>query len=248
MKGMSNMYNGYQTYPCPYWANTPMNKSDFSKIQLKDYGPQPFVVNIEEATKQNNTFRTALWTGSYLQLTLMSIPVEGEIGLESHPNLDQFIRIEQGQGLVKMGARKDYLDFQERVYDNFAFIIPAGKWHNLINTGYEPIKLYSIYAPPQHPRGTVHVTKADAEAAEQYSPRQTKEFTLNELAQFDGTMGRPAYVAVNGIVYDVSTNSKWSGATHYGLTAGKDLSSQFENCHGVASKLAKLPKVGVLKG
>jgi predicted heme/steroid binding protein/mannose-6-phosphate isomerase-like protein (cupin superfamily) len=235
-----------------------MYNSDFSKIQLKDYGPQPFVVNIEEATKQNNTFRTALWTGSHLQLTLMSIPVGGEIGLESHPNLDQFIRIEEGQGLVKMGDRKDYLDFQKRVYDDFAFIIPAGKWHNLINTGNKPIKLYSIYAPPQHPRGTVHVTKADAEAAEQNrgynyqneqsNPRQTKEFTLSELAQFDGTMGKPAYVAVNGIVYDVSNNPKWSGAAHFGLTAGKDLSSQFESCHGVASKLAKLPRVGVLKG
>ncbi len=252
------MYNAYNTFRCPYWVNTPMNDSAFPKIQLKDYGPQPFVINIEEATKQNTTFRTALWTGSHLQLTLMSIPVGGEIGLEIHPNLDQFIRIEQGQGIVKMGDRKDYLDFQKRVYDDFAFIIPAGKWHNLINTGNNPIKLYSIYAPPQHPRGTVHVTKAEAEAAEEHrgyyyqneqrNPRQTREFTLNELSQYDGTMGKPAYVAVNGIVYDVSGNSKWSGATHYGLTAGKDLSSHFKSCHGVASKLDKLPKVGILKG
>jgi len=119
--------------------------------------------------------------------------------------------------------------------------------------------LYSIYAPPQHPHGTVHVTKADAEAAEEHhngshqnrqkNIRQTKEFTLSELSQYDGTMGKPAYVAVNGIVYDVSTNSKWSGAVHFGLVAGKDLSSQFESCHGDASsKLAKLPKVGILKG
>ncbi|WP_102400295.1 cupin domain-containing protein [Haloimpatiens massiliensis] len=188
------MYNAYQTYPCPYYMNTlwynsdimynaynmyrcpycfdaPMYNSDFPKIQLKDYGPHPFVVNIEEATKQNNNFRTALWTGDHLQLTLMSIPVGEDIGLEIHPNLDQFIRIEEGQGIVKMGDRKDYLNFQERVYDNFAFIIPAGKWHNLINTGNKPIKLYSIYAPPQHPHGTVHVTKADAEAAEQHPPR-----------------------------------------------------------------------------
>lgn len=79
--------------------------------------------------------------------------------------------------------------------------------------------------------------------------RQTKEFTLSELAQYDGTMGKPAYVAVNGIVYDVSGNPKWSGAKHFGLTPGKDLSSQFGSCHGVtSSKLAKLPKVGVLKG
>ncbi|WP_330389510.1 cupin domain-containing protein [Geosporobacter ferrireducens] len=145
-----------------------MHNSDFSKpfTKPKDYGPKPFVVNIEEATKQNNTFRTALWTGSHLQLTLMSINVGEDIGLEIHPNLDQFIRIEEGQGLVKMGDRKDRLDFQEKVYDDFAIIIPAGKWHNLINTGCKPLKLYSIYAPPQHPHGTVHETKAIAETAE----------------------------------------------------------------------------------
>jgi len=135
-------------------------------IKLKDYGPEPFVVNITEVTKQNNTYRTALWTGSHLQLTLMSIKVGEDIGLEVHPSLDQFLRIEEGQGLVQMGDRKDRLDFQEKVYDDFAIIIPAGKWHNLINTGKKPLKLYSIYAPPQHPKGTVHETKAVAEAAE----------------------------------------------------------------------------------
>lgn len=133
---------------------------------LTDYGPEPFVINIDNATKQNNTFRTALWTGRHLQLTLMSINVGEDIGLENHPNLDQFIRIEQGQGLVKMGNRKDGLNFQRRVFDDDAIIIPAGTWHNLINTGNKPLKLYSIYAPPQHPKGTVHKTKADAEAAE----------------------------------------------------------------------------------
>jgi len=102
-----------------------------------------------------------------LQLTLMSINPGEDIGLEIHPDLDQFIRIEQGRGLVKMGDRKDKLDFQANVSDDFAFIIPAGKWHNLINTGNLPLKLYSIYAPPQHPYGTIHATKAIAEAAEE---------------------------------------------------------------------------------
>ena len=74
-----------------------------------------------------------------------------------------------------------------------------------------------------------------------------KEFTLNELAEYDGTSGKPAYVAVNEIVYDVSSISKWKMGKHYGLTAGKDLTSDFENCHGVKSKLEKLSKVGVLK-
>jgi mannose-6-phosphate isomerase-like protein (cupin superfamily) len=134
---------------------------------LTDFGPEPFVVNIEEATIKNNTFRTALWTGSHLQLTLMSIDVGEDIGLEIHPDLDQFLRIEQGQGIVRMGDSKDRLDFEREVYDNFAIIIPAGKWHNLINTGNQPLKLYSIYAPPQHPFGTIHETKEIAMAAEE---------------------------------------------------------------------------------
>jgi mannose-6-phosphate isomerase-like protein (cupin superfamily) len=98
----------------------------------------------------------------------MSIDVGDDIGLEIHPHLDQFIRVEEGQGLVQMGSRKNYLDFQGNVYDDFAFIIPAGKWHNLINTGSKPLKLYSIYAPPEHPHGTVHETKAVAESEEHY--------------------------------------------------------------------------------
>ena len=163
-----SQYSANTAYNCPEVGSTPIYNSNSIRIELKDYGPTPFVININDATKQNNNFRTALWTGNHLQLTLMSIPVRGEIGLENHPNLDQFIRIEEGQGLVKMGDRKDCLDFQEKVYDDYAFIIPAGKWHNLINTGNISIKLYSIYAPPQHPRGTVHATKEEAEAEEQF--------------------------------------------------------------------------------
>jgi mannose-6-phosphate isomerase-like protein (cupin superfamily) len=163
--GITNMPDysyGMNTPP----AYIPMTNQYTGPIRLADYGPAPFAVNIEQAAKQNNNFRTALWTGKHLQLTLMSINVGEDIGLENHPNLDQFIRIEQGQGLVLMGDRKDALDFRAYVGEGSAFIIPAGKWHNLINTGNIPIKLYSIYAPPQHPHGTVHRTKAEAEAAE----------------------------------------------------------------------------------
>jgi mannose-6-phosphate isomerase-like protein (cupin superfamily) len=134
--------------------------------EIKDYGGQPFVVDINEATKQNNTYRTALWTGEHLQVTLMSIDVGDDIGLEVHPNTDQFLRIEEGQGIVQMGDSQDQLDFQVEAYDDFAIMIPAGKWHNLTNTGDKPIKLYAIYAPPEHPFGTVHPTKAAAMAAE----------------------------------------------------------------------------------
>lgn len=131
-----------------------------------DFGPEPLVFNITRATLQNKAFRTVIWTGEHMQLTLMSIPPGGDIGLESHPNLDQFIRLEEGQGIVKMGNSKDDLSYSTNVGEGYAIIVPAGKWHNLINTGKRPIKLYSIYAPPQHPKGTVHLTKADAEAQE----------------------------------------------------------------------------------
>ncbi len=148
----------------------PMYNSNYWRqpSRLIDYGPEPFVINIEEATKQNNNYRTALWTGNNLQVTLMSIRPGGDIGLEVHPDVDQFIRIEQGQAMVKMGDSRYRLDYQRRVFDNFAIMIPAGKWHNVINIGSRPLKLYAIYAPPEHPRGTVHKTKADAEENHSY--------------------------------------------------------------------------------
>ncbi|TDL35490.1 cupin domain-containing protein [Jeotgalibacillus sp. S-D1] len=159
--------SGYGTYPNGMdYRNSYQSNPDW-RIPLKDYGPEPFVVNINEATKQNNTFRTALWTGEHLQLTLMSLNPGEDIGLEMHPNVDQFLRLEQGQGIVQMGKEKNNLTFQRNVSDDFAIIIPAGTWHNLTNTGNTPLKLYSIYAPPNHPFGTVHATKAAAEAAEE---------------------------------------------------------------------------------
>lgn len=132
----------------------------------KDYGPEPTVVNIEKATLQNPYFRAAIWTGEHLQVTLMCIPVGGEIGLETHPHLDQFLRIECGTGLTKMGRSRDSLTMQCKVSSGCAIIVPAGTWHNIVNIGNRPMKLYSIYAPPQHPYGTVHKTKAEADAAE----------------------------------------------------------------------------------
>lgn len=130
-------------------------------IDLRDYGPYPYTVNINEATKQNTNFRTALWTGTYLQLTLMSINPGEDVGLEIHPDVDQFIRIEEGQGLTIMGDSPHDMYFERRVCDDSVILIPAGKWHNLINIGCTPLKLYSIYAPPEHPHGTVHETKED---------------------------------------------------------------------------------------
>lgn len=137
-----------------------------NRIELKDYGKNPFVINIEEAAEQNDTFRTAIWTGDHLQVTVMSINVGEDIGLEVHPNVDQFLRIEEGQGIVQMGNTSDNLTFSTNVYEDYAIMVPAGTWHNLTNTGNKPLKLYTIYAPPEHPFGTVHKTKADAMAAE----------------------------------------------------------------------------------
>lgn len=161
MYNSNDMYgNSYGNYYNPY---NYMNYYNMNPNYIRDYGPEPFVININEATMQNNNFRTALWTGKHLQVTLMSINVGESIGLEMHPDVDQFIRIEQGYGLVQMGNDKNNLNFERKVYDDFAIIIPAGKWHNLTNIGNVPIKLYSIYAPPNHPKGTIHRTKADAE-------------------------------------------------------------------------------------
>lgn len=169
MKGVIYMYYDYRQYPYyPHddrWRDNPHRKYP---PMLKDYGPCPFVINIEEATKRNDYFRLALWTGKYYQLTLMSIDVGSDIGLEIHHDVDQFLRIEQGQGLVLMGNRPDNLTFRAKVSDGYAVFVPAGTWHNLINTGSVPIKLYSIYAPPQHPHGTIHRTKEEAEMEHGY--------------------------------------------------------------------------------
>lgn len=152
-------YPNTMMYNPNLWPPYPNPCIPYNGIELRDYGPEPFVVNINQAAKENQNFRTALWTGCHLQLTLMSINVGEDIGLEIHPDVDQFIRIEQGQGLVQMGDSECCLNFQHYVSDDYAIFIPAGKWHNLINTGNIPLKLYSIYAPPQHPHGTVHVVK-----------------------------------------------------------------------------------------
>jgi mannose-6-phosphate isomerase-like protein (cupin superfamily) len=94
----------------------------------------------------------------------MSINPNDDIGLEVHPDNDQFLRSEEGNGVVVFGSSRDNLYYQQNVYGDYAVFVPAGTWHNIINTGKTPMKIYSIYAPPHHPWGTVHQTKAIAEA------------------------------------------------------------------------------------
>lgn len=122
--------------------------------------------DIEEATIDNDSFRSVLFTGSSLQLTIMSLAPGEEIGVEVHQGLDQFIRIEAGRAEVVMGPAQDDLSESHHLEDDWAVIVPGGTWHNVINRGDSTLKLYSVYAPPEHPKGTVHQTKADADAAE----------------------------------------------------------------------------------
>jgi len=147
-----------------YWRDSQRNMGR----ELRDIGPAPFAANLERITQMNPNFRTAIWTGKYLQLTVMSLKAGESIGFEMHPDLDQLLYIVSGNGLVRMGTRRDVMSVTERLGEGFAFIVPAGTWHNLTNTGRRPLKLFSVYAPPQHPRGTVHVTKAESDAAEAY--------------------------------------------------------------------------------
>ena len=123
-----------------------------------------FVGNIEELTLENNNFRQVLFTGSHTQLVVMSLKPGEEIGSEVHHHVDQFFRFEQGEGKVIIGTDKL---IEQVVGDGSAVIIPADTEHNIINTSAtEPLKLYTIYSPPNHPEGTIHVTKAEADAAE----------------------------------------------------------------------------------
>lgn len=125
-----------------------------------------WVGDIERVTLDNETFRTVLFTGEHTQLTVMRLMPGEDIGREAHHNRDQFLRIEQGRGRVEFGQSAEGVDETHEVEDDWAIIVPAGVWHNVVNTGSEELKLYSLYSPPEHPDGTVHRTKADAEAAE----------------------------------------------------------------------------------
>ena len=116
-----------------------------------------YVDDIEQATLANADFRRVLYTGHNLQLVLMTLPPGCDIGEEVHEDRDQFFRIEEGEGEIRIDG------VANRVKDDFAVIVPAGARHNVINTGSEPLRLYTIYAPPEHRDGVVHTTKEQAE-------------------------------------------------------------------------------------
>ncbi len=137
---------------------------------VKDIGPQPQSFDIEEATKVNRNYRAVAWSGRYLQVTLMSIPVGGDIGLEAHPETDQFLRLDAGSGRVQMGSAKDKLTFEKDVSNGWCILVPAGTWHNITNTGPTPMQVYAIYAPAHHTPGKVHATAAVAESDKEDEP------------------------------------------------------------------------------
>ena len=152
-------------------------------MTVKDIGPKPFVLDLEKETIKNENYRTVAWTGKYLQMTLMSIPVGGDIGLEVHPDTDQFIRLDAGKGKVQMGKTKKNLDFEEDVEDGFALFVPAGMWHNVTNIGDEPMQVYAIYAPSHHAAGKIHETKEIAEEDEKAGNDEPPEWTVQPEAK-----------------------------------------------------------------
>ena len=162
---------------------TSCNQKSQTDVILKDYGANPTVLDIDAYTMSNNNFRTALWTGTLLQATLMSIPVGGDVGLEIHPDTDQFLRVEDGKATVMMGDTKESLTFIQTAEKDFAIFVPAGKWHNITNTGTKPLKLYSIYAPVHHPHGTIHKTQEEAEEAEYQQLNKNRQPMKYELIQ-----------------------------------------------------------------
>lgn len=143
--------------------------------RIKDIGPQPQSFDIEQATKGNTNFRSVAWSGRYLQVTLMSIPAGGDIGLEAHPETDQFLRLDSGRGRVQMGSAKDNLTFEKDVSDGWCVLVPAGTWHNITNTGTMPMQVYAIYAPAHHMPDKVQTTAAAAAADKNDKPAAWSE-------------------------------------------------------------------------
>ncbi len=129
-----------------------------------------FKGNIEELTEENSSFRRVLYTGQNVQLVLMSLLPGEDIGMEVHDDTDQFFRFEEGEGTVIIN------ETEYQVKDDDAVVVPAGSRHNVINTSdTEPLRFYTVYAPPHHKDGTVHVTKADAQASDEHFDGKTTE-------------------------------------------------------------------------
>lgn len=128
-----------------------------------------YIDDIEDRAEENRDFRRVLYTGKHMQLVLMSLQPGEDIGEETHTDVDQFFRVEKGEGEVLIDGRTT------KIESDMAIIVPAGARHNIRNIGDKPLKLYSLYGPPNHADGTVHVTKAVAEASKEHFEGVTTE-------------------------------------------------------------------------
>ena len=128
-----------------------------------------FVDDIEKLTVRNSDFRRVLYTGHHMQLVVMTLQPGDDIGEEVHPDGDQFFRVEEGAGEVLIDGHRTAIE------DDFAIVIPAGARHNITNTGSKPLKVYTLYAPPEHADGTVHTTRAEASTSDEHFSGRTTE-------------------------------------------------------------------------
>lgn len=124
-----------------------------------EHGGEVFATNVSRMAYRNDSYRESVWTGDYLQMTVMSIARGGEIGVEMHGDTDQYIRIEHGSAIAMIGDNEKDLDKSYRLFSGDAIFIPAGYWHNIVNTGRCALKISSVYAPPHHPKCTVEKNK-----------------------------------------------------------------------------------------
>jgi mannose-6-phosphate isomerase-like protein (cupin superfamily) len=141
-------------------AKTKQSMCDSCEVKCKnEHGGEVFVTNVGRMAYRNENFRESIWTGNCLQMTLMSIPVGKDIGVEIHGDTDQYIRVEHGNAVAFFGEHEDCLDKKYKLCAGDAIFVPAGTWHNIINVGRCSLKLSSVYAPPHHPRCTVEKRK-----------------------------------------------------------------------------------------
>lgn len=149
-------------------ADPEIQERDLNEVpETLQTAAEPFAINIEQATLDNDNYREVSWTGEYMQLVFMSIAPGEEIDLEVHHDLDQFIRIEEGQAQILMGEARDKLNFDQKVEDDWAILIPAGYYHHVKNIGESHLKIYTLYAPGEHPEGAIHKTYEEARAYEE---------------------------------------------------------------------------------
>ena len=153
--------DGGMNAPFGYRENYGTTQPKCSSSAVRDRGNEPIVFDIQKEAFMTQDFRTALWTGGNLQLTVMTIPVDGEIGVEMHEGVDQLIGVVSGAGEVVFGNRESYFAPPLPLDSHSVVLVPAGTYHNVKNVGRTPLKLYSVYAPKVHKFGTVDKTNPE---------------------------------------------------------------------------------------